>query len=932
MRHHLLVLGLLAGLAAPLTAQHPTGRITGRVVSTQTDEPLPSVQVFLGGGRPGTLTDLDGRYLLLRIPAGTHEVVVQLIGYSKKTVTGVQVRPGATTVLDIGVDPQAVALEEITVSAKRERGSTAALLSMRQRSATVVDAIGAEQMRSSPDGDAAAALQRVPGVSVVDGKYVYVRGLGDRYGATTLNGAPMPSPEPDKKVVPLDLIPSSLLESIVTAKTYSPDQPGDYAGGLVQINTRRLTNLDIFKVGLGLGWNSRSSLRSGLGYPGGSYDWLGFDDGTRQLPAGVPADRPVFAGVTLSTEEVAELGRAFSGGAWGPGSSGIPLDQSVSLVFGSEVELFGRPLSFLGSATHNTSWTHKDDLVERVFASGGSADPEVDYSGLVTNQSVQSGALLDVSYGLGRTDRLSFSALFNRLVDDEARVLQGYNIDSNTDQRNTRIRYLSRAIVSTKLEGAHEPALLGGASLAWRLGASMAGREEPNTREVLYRRGPQGQFLWDNFIQSGSVFHSEMEDAVLSAAVDLKAPFSLRGLPASLALGGSADTRTRENYVRRFRFVPMGVIADSVRALAPDELFAPEHIGPHAFQLQEATFRADNYDAEQEVAAVYAMMDAEVLPRLRLVGGARIERAVQEVSPRDLFQADLDPLTPARLDDTDVLPGVNLTYELRNGMNLRAAASQTLARPQFRELAPFAFADYAGGHLVVGNPGLQRSRIRNYDLRWEWFFRPGALVTTSAFYKRFDRPIEVLVLPSSELLKTWVNAGSATNEGLELEARAPLGILADALDSFALNLNLTLVRSDVEAGGTARIYTAATGLTEIAVVDVDRPLQGQSPYVINAGLSYGNAALGTAATVLFNRFGRRIDAVGSQVLPDVYEEGRSELDVVVEQRLPRGFTAKLSASRLLGASVEFTQGGDTLRSWDAGRSVSLSIGWGGDAR
>ena len=932
MRHRLLALGLLAGLAAPLAAQEPAGRITGRVVSTQTGEALSSVQVFLGGGSPGMLTDLDGRYLLLGVPAGTHEVVVQLIGYAKKTVTGVQVRPGATTVLDIGVDPQAVALEEITVSAERERGSTIALLSERQRSATVEDAIGAEQIANSPDGDAAAALKRVPGVSVVDGKYVYVRGLGDRYGATTLNGAPLPSPEPDRKVVPLDLIPASLLESIVTAKTYSPDQPGDYAGGLVQINTRRLTGLDIFKVGLGVGWNSRASFQRGLGYSGGAYDWLGVDDGSRRLPAAVPADRPVFAGVTLSTEEVAELGRAFSGGAWGPGSSDIPLDQSLSLAFGSEIELFGRPLSFLGSATHSTSWTHQEDLVERVFSSGGSADPEVDYSGLVTNHSVQSGGLLDVSYRLGRTDRVSFSAVLNRLVDDEARVLEGYNIDSNTDQRNTRIRYLSRSILSAKLEGAHEPGLLGGSSLEWRLGASRAGRDEPNTREVLYRRGPDGRFLWDNFIQSGSVFHSDMEDAGLSAAVNLKVPFSLRGLPASLALGGSADARARENYVRRFRFVPMGVIADSVRRLAPDELFAPQHIGPDAFQLQEATFRADNYDAEQEVTAIYAMMDAEVLPRLRLVGGARVERAVQEVSPRDLFQVDLDPLTSARLDDTDVLPGVNLTYELRDGMNLRAAASQTLARPQFRELAPFSFADYAGGHLVVGNPGLQRSRIRNYDVRWEWFFQPGALVATSAFYKRFDRPIEVLVLPSSELMKTWVNAGSATNEGLELEARASLGILADALDSFALNLNLTLVRSDVEAGGTARIYTAASGLTDIAVVDVERPLQGQSPYVVNAGLSYGNANMGTTATVLFNRFGRRIDAVGSQVLPDVYEEGRSQLDVVVEQSLPRGFTVKLAGTRLLGSEVEFTQGGDTLRSWDAGRSVSLSIGWGGDAR
>jgi TonB-dependent receptor len=367
----------------------------------------------------------------------------------------------------------------------------------------------------------------------------------------------------------------------------------------------------------------------------------------------------------------------------------------------------------------------------------------------------------------------------------------------------------------------------------------------------------------------------------------------------------------------------------TVRTLSPNQLFGESgmYIDPAGFRIQEATFAPDNYDGVQNLEAGFAMLEVEVLDRLRLSGGARVEHSVQTVDPRDIFGTGYLLTSGADLRSTDLLPAINATLGLTDRTNLRASASRTLARPQLRELAPFAFADYAGGYLVLGNPDLELTRITNVDLRFEWFRTAQSVFAISTFFKDFESPIEDAVLPGTELKKTWVNADGGTNIGVELEMRAPLEVIADALEDVSVNGNLTLVRSDMRSGGGVDIYFEGSGSTQLVVEERDRPLQGQSPYVVNLGLTWAPAG-GAAATVLFNRFGARIGAIGALALPDVYESARSELDVVVEWPLMGGWRAKAAASRLLGNVVEFTQGGELLRSYDAGRSISLGLSWG----
>lgn len=924
--------GLLSALlVAPLFGlqAQDTGRLVGRVLDGSTGQGLGSAQVFVADGSIGALTSLDGRYVLRGIPVGTTEITVALIGYATKTITDVVISSDQTATLDITVESSAVELEEIVVTSAAERGSTTALLTERRLAVVVQDAIGAEQISRSPDGDAAAALRRVPGLSVVDGKYAYVRGLGERYSATTLNGAPLASPEPDKKVIPLDVIPSGLLQSIVTSKSYSPDQPGDYAGGLVQLQTRDFPSNRILNVSLSTGWNSEASFQTGIGYLGSGTDFLGFDDGLRNLPTSIPLDQQV-SRANFSGEALRNIGRDFQG-EWAPTSRELPLNGGFGISFGDDFDVFeDQRLGFIASVNYGSDQSLRTNMIERVFASSGVSDPEVDYRGTVADHSISIGGLANITYQLSPTNQFKLATVYNHLSNNVSRELTGFNLDSNTNQWNTRIQFLEQTLLNTQLEGEHQISALGSTTFEWRGALTSASRYEPSTRESLYQEFG-GEFIWDDFIQSGSVFHQDMNDDGWNGGATLKVPFSVSDAPATLSFGASTDRKDRDAYTRRFRFRPQagGLIDSNVRTMHPNELFGGDtYITQNGFEIEEATFRTDNYDATQNVDAAFAMLDFEVLDGFRVSGGARIERSLQSVSPKDLWEVGgLDPVEGARLETTDVLPALNATVALGETMNLRASASQTLARAQLRELAPFSFADYAGGFLVIGNPALDRTRIQNYDLRYEWFGGPQTVFATSLFYKDFKDPIEVSVLPSSELLKTWVNAEGATNYGVEVEFRSSLAAISSGLQDLSFNGNVTVVQSEVTIGDQVDVYLPGTGLTELAVVGRERALQGQSPYVLNLGLTWAPLG-GATATVLFNRFGERIDAVGGQATPEIFETARSQLDAVVELPIQGGWKAKFSASRLIGNVVNFTQGGGLLRSYDLGRSASLGLSWG----
>lgn len=920
---------LSSGAGQVAQAQQAHGRVVGKVFDAATARALPNAEVRIEEAGASTLTDLDGRYRLTGVPAGTYRVHARLIGHAPKVIEGAVVAAGETLVLDVSLESSAVEMAAIVVEASAERGSTVQLLAERRDASVVQDAIGASQISDSPDGDAASAVRRVPGLTLVDGKYVYVRGLGDRYSNTTLNGSVMPSSESDRKSASLDIIPSELVESIVTAKTYSADKPGDYAGGLLQIETRQFPTTRTLKLNVGGAVATTATGTDGLGYDGGDLDFWGMDDGTRDLPSIVPRDLAV-SRTNFSPDELRQIGLEFTGQDWGPTPTSLPADVGFGFAYGDAFDVGGSPLGVLASYTHGVDRKSTDRQIERVFAASGLSEAEVDYAGRASSRQVSSGGLLDVGYLLSRTNKLRASLLYNSLTDDEARVLEGFNLDSNTDQRNTRLRFVQRTTLNATLRGEHLLSGLGDTRVQWSGAYTTTGRYEPNTREVLYRQAPDGEFLFDTFIQSGSVFHQDLDDTGFSGSLDVEIPIGLLAGDGKISLGGTVDDRERDVYSRRLRFLPASgaAIGTDVRMREPNELFTPETVGPDGFELREATFREDNYTGTYAVRGAYGMLQVQAFPRLNVEAGVRVEHAEQSVTPIDLFPTSLPPAEGAALDETDLLPAVNLTYLLREDMNLRLGASQTLARPQLRELAPFSFADFAGGYLAVGNPTLTRTRVRNADLRWEWFVSPGSVVSVSGFYKHFDDPIETVVFPSSELIQSWVNAPDARNFGTEIEMRSGLGFVAGWLEAFSLNANLTFVDSEVTSGGEFSVFVPGQGPATLVQVEKERALQGQSPYTANLGLSWVNDAIDLRASALFNTFGRRIHSIGAERLEDVFEEGRSSLDLVVEKGLTGNLSAKLAATRLVGdTTIEFTQFGDVLRGYEIGRRVALSLSW-----
>jgi hypothetical protein len=921
----LRVLGIAVALlcvAVPGFAQQ-AGRIVGRVVSTQTGEGIPGARVTAGG--VAATADASGRYVLPGVPLGQATVAASALGYSAKSVTGVSVVAGRATELDVALATEALALEGLTVTAQQERGTTTALLDQRMRAAVVVDAIGRDQISRGTDSDAAEALQRVPGVTVEDGKFVYVRGLGERYGATTLNGAPMPSPLPDKKAVPLDVIPANLLESVVTAKTYSPEQPGDYAGGLVQINTRSVPTRRTLRISTGFGYNTAASFSAANQAAGGNLDFLGFDDGDRALPEGV-----LRGGLPSGAEQDPALAGAVTR-RFGMQSGDQPVNQSYALAFGDEVAVGGTPVGVVGTVSLSNSYGAPQDNAERVFKAEAAGAParELDFDVASGEHETSLGSLLGLSFELAPAQRITATGTYNRLVEDQSRVFTGTFRNAAEFVEAYQTRYVANSIANLQLQGEHLIGLGGGISARWRTSYGRALRDEPGTRVAAYGANDAGDptfFLSTS--SSGLLFAQELEEDLYTGGLDLKVPFTFRGTPAFFSFGGSGDHRDRAVFTRRIFLSPNAIPGD-VAVLRPGELFVPERIGTDAgqFTLRDRTLPQDNYDASQTVLAGYGMFDAEILPRLRAVGGARVEYANQDVSVRDFD-------TPGtELDNTDVLPALNLTYAATVSLNLRAAVSRTVARPQFRERAPFLYEDFFGAVPTRGNPLVERASILNYDLRGEWLSDSGLLFSASGFYKHFDDPIEpVFFNLGTNLGQSFANSESAAVYGAEFETRIPLGALSESLDGLTLNGNLTLAASEVTGDSVLVLDPGGFPVHFPVNRDGDRALFGQAPYVVNVGLSYLLARTGTSASVMYNRSGRRLEARGINQLPDIYEEDRGRLDLVLEQPVGRGVALKLSAERLLGENMEFSQSfpnGDTVvtRGYDPGRTFSLSLSW-----
>lgn len=878
-----------------------TGTVEGIVTSAENGDPVEGARVFVRGTPNDARTGPDGRFSI-ELPVGNRELTVIHPNFSTTTIEDVLVERGQITSIDTAMEKKTFQLAEIVITTPRIEGSAIQVLQRRQDSSNVADVLGADQISKAGDSDAASALSRVTGVTIVGGKFVYVRGLGERYSQTTLNGSSLPSPDPERRVVPLDIFPASTIAALTVQKTYSPDIPGEFGGGIVQIETKDIPEEFEASIGVSGNYIFGTTFADGLTYPGSNSDFLGFGAGQRALPNEFQeiAETQLIRQASrfeegLSTNDLERLGEQLDP-VFGPSPYDIPPGFGISASLGGKFDLFGVRSGASIAADYSNSYFLKDSTFNQFRTNeDGTLAARRTLDILETQNDIGLTGLASIGFDFDDENSLRLTSGVFRSSINRTQSAFGFDADIDNDIQVNLLRWSERMVNTNQIRGTNLLVDAIGLRLEWRYQFALATRDEPNRRFLRYsQRG--NELLLDN--DGNERYYSDLLDLNHEVGVDFSIPAKIFGdIESKLATGFALDVRSRDVDTRRYFFQRRGTTEESasLRSLPANRVFRDDTIQPDLFQLQETTRNDDNYVGNQYQYAGYLMGDFGLLKNLSILAGARVESSLQTIEIRGIGDREPDQ-DGSRLQRLDVMPAVTATWEFIENMQLRLAGALTVNRPNFRELSPAAFIDFARGQEARGNPELDRAQIYHADLRWEWYPSPGESVSVAAFGKIIENPIEYTLSGGANQILTPINTEEAVNFGAEIEFRKNFGFVSDFLADLYMAGNLTLVSSRITIGeGNVGILTSS-----------ERALQGQSPYAINAQVGYDNADAGFSGTVLFNVFGPRISEVGTLGLPDVFEEPRPQLDVVLKQRI-ESVQLGLKFQNILNPDTLFTQ-------------------------
>lgn len=923
---HILTLTLLLSLLSHNTTISQT--IEGKVIDALNTDPLIGATIKIVGTSYGAISDLNGFFRIENLPAGTYEVKISYIGYNDKIIKDVIVSPKNTTRLNVALEVDGLSVETINVEASISLSNESSLLASRKNSDKITDGISEQQIKKSPDGTASEVLKRVSGLSVVDNKYVYVRGISERYSVTLLNGTLIPGTESGKKSFSFDIIPSNLLENIIITKSYTPDLPGNFSGGLVQINTKEFPENLTINFSSTMSYNTNTTGNDILTYNSSQSKILffnsGLDNGQRLLPSNFPSQK--IDNTNFTNAELKEFGRTFINN-WGINRQQAPVNGSFQISGGNLFKVFTNDLGLFFAYTYNSSFKNSNTSRREYLVDGGI---EQEFNGKLSSYNVQWGGIVNASYKLGLNHNISLKNSFVLTSEDETMFMQGTYFPQTTEKKLYSTHFTNREIQSSQLLGEHFFEKLWKTHLIWRVGYSVSKAKEPDYKTMVYQReyGTEDPFMAPVSLTGnpnttvGGRFFSDLQDIYRNFDLSFDIPFKVDKIQGKFKGGGLINHTTRDFSARLFApyFSNQINIFEMYRImkLPLDSIFLPQNIDTNKIVYAEFTDLSDKYSAFEDNFASFAMFDLQY-NKFRIITGARLEYDLQKLSSYDRTGVPVD----VSLKNIDILPSVNLIYSLDYNTNLRFSFFQSVSRPELRELSPFGFNDFSTNIFIYGNPyDLKRTLVRNFDLRIERFLSAVELISLNLFYKKFDAPIERVFLVASSDAKsnTFQNAkNGATNIGIEIELRKNLGFISELLSNFSINSNISLVNSKVDLSGTGANATK-----------ISRKLQGQSPYAINIGLYYDNTGIGTSVSLSYNKFGKRISEVGIDQLGDIEENGIDLLDFMATQRLFKFTEIKFSIKNLLNQGVKFTQnvnGTDqVVRSYDIGRTYNFSVG------
>ena len=912
-----------AGVAGAQQATAEVGTIAGAVLDKSSGEVIIEAGVEVVDQKVTAKTDLDGKYAL-KLPPGQYQLRFSAAGYQSVRVPGIIVKVNTVTKQNVTLGSAGQAgVQVVEVVAQANRAAEATQLLQRKKDAVVSDSVSAEVMSKSTSSDAAQVVTRVPSVTVKDDRFIFIRGLGDRYSSSLLNQSRLPSTDPNRRVTPLDLFPASFLESLKITKTYSPELPGDFTAGLVDINLRDFPEQLTMSATASTGGNSQTTFQDFRGSRGSSRDWAGLGADFRKLPDAVPPPDQ-FPDALAKPLANGRVGRSFRDN-WAIETETAPPNAGGQLSIGNTIGKFGFELA--GMYSNEYEAVHGERKL--LFKNDGSLEkpdikPSSDFTLDRDTFKVKLGGVFTAAYKLSDNDKLTFRSFIDRRTDDETR--HGIGIaDAQAGQirEETRFRYTDQELDYGQISGEHK-SVLEFMDVDWRSAFSRSFQNEPDTRHLTYVGTPGTPRTFTNDGLGGLRLFNDLNEKLTDTAVDFSIPFKTglpftdvwSDLPAKFKFGPAYAFRWRDT-TQRFMFFELPTAGGTFDLTQPpEEVLQPSHIGPGGVTVRDVF---NEVPVSQEIGGGYAMLELPLVKdMLRMTGGVRVESSFIRLRYPDQQTGE-----PVRVDknNLDPLPAVNLVYSPREDMNVHFAWSKTVSRPDFRELIPLIYVEQRQDYVFVGNPNLKEAHIDNYDLRWDWFMSPLELVSVSAFHKEITDPFEQNIIQfSSFLAKSFENADKAKFTGVEVETRKDFGFVSPYLKNLSLLINGSWIDSEVTE--PKKSVTAAAPVTEPKHAAVD-----SAPYIVNAILDYTHPDWGTAR-LSYNRIGSRINAVGTFGLPDITEEPRNQLDAVFLIPLKQfGYpiTVKLGAENLLDDAVLYNSGDELQRTYTKGIKVVMGF-------
>lgn len=916
-----IVLTILVAISINVFGQESS--IRGTVIDDATGETLIGVAVIIEGTTIGASTDLDGKFEIKAKP-GTYNLTASFISFAKLKIEDVVVKEGEVTTLGtlrLGAD--VAQLKEVIVTAKAVRNTEAALMTMKKKSVNVIDGVSAASFKKTGDSDAAGAMSRVTGVSIEGGKYVYVRGLGDRYTKTQLNGMDVPGLDPDKNTVQMDIFPTNIIDNIVVSKNFTADLPADFTGGAVNIELKDFPEDKTMQVGFGLGFNPAMHLNKNyLTYNGGNTDFLGFDDGTRAIPTDGRLDIPSFNDVRQNpngekAQDYLNILNGFDKQMAGyRATSGMNKDFNFSV--GNQKTSENKTIGYSFAMTYKNDIEYYEDAEFNLYGKQIGAT-QYELTALETQKGDfgVNNVLLGTMAGLAvKTDDSKFRVNLLHIQNGESKagkfdfVSNNFGAEFNAKQDN--LEYSEKSLTNLLISGSKNYSDRN-LRLDWKVSPTRSTIEDPDVRFARIRNEGSGigteaglpMRIWRN-----------LEEYNVASKGDLTKELKINGKDAKVKAGASATFKNRDFNIQSFQINATGVDFNEKYNGNPsaNDIFRDENLynseNPNGVRFS-APFIGNNpnqYNSTVAQAAAYVSAEYSFTPLLKSIIGVRAEAYEQYYTGTN--QAGVSFNNENVLSNLDLFPTANFIYSLNEKQNLRFGYAKTIARPSFKEMSFATIADPITGRTFVGglfqenglingqtvalwDGNLRSTRVHNLDLRWELFQDLGQTFSVSGFYKYFNAPIEMVQFLSQPGTFQARNVGNANLFGMEFEFVQSLASVSEKLEKFTFNTNLTLVKSSIELSGSelaSRIASAKEG----EEVSKTREMAGQAPVILNTGLSYTDREKGLSANVSYNVQGRTLQYVGFGKQANVYSVPFHNLSFKVSQNF--GKDNRLSAS------------------------------------